>query len=277
MKIGIYTNLNKDINALAAKSLIKVLDMKGVEYAFIKTNNEKIDIELNAKDLNEVSKELDLIIAFGGDGTMISIVSLINDSNLPVLGVNLGKIGFLSEVDVNALEMAVDKLVNKEFFIEKRTLLELNINNKNYYALNEVILGSAINEQISAVSINIDDSYADTVRCDGVIVSTPTGSTAYSLSCNGPILSPSVKALIINTICPHTLRSLPMVISDDSKVVLSSKTPKMKLMIDGRTITVFGKECRIEIKKSSKNALFIRFNEENFYQKLLKKLSYWGD
>ena len=277
MIVGIYTNLNKDIDGVAAKQLINILVKKNVDY-YICSNSIELIKDSNNIAFDKLVDLSDVIFAFGGDGTMLKVVSLSNENQKPIVGVNLGKIGFLTDVAVDQMEKAVDLLIKGNYKIEKRQLLKVKTNQSSYYSLNEAVLQTVSGEHISVVSINIDDSYATTVRSDGVMVSTPTGSTAYSLACNGPILSPNVKAFIVNSICPHSLHSVPMVISDESEVRLKSLSKNMKLVVDGKIKETYQNDNEeIIITKAKHQALFIRFGNENFYQKLLQKLSYWGD
>ena len=277
MIVGIYTNLNKDIDGVAAKQLINILVKKNVDY-YICSNSIDLINDSNNISFDKLVDLSDVIFAFGGDGTMLKVVSLSNENQKPIVGVNLGKIGFLTDVAVDQMEKAVDSLIKGNYKIEKRQLLKVKTNQSSYYSLNEAVLQTVSGEHISVVSINIDDSYATTVRSDGVMVSTPTGSTAYSLACNGPILSPNVKAFIVNSICPHSLHSVPMVISDESEVRLKSLSKNMKLVVDGKIKEIYQNDNEeIIITKAKHQALFIRFGNENFYQKLLQKLSYWGD
>lgn len=277
MIVGIYTNLNKDIDGVAAKQLINILVKKNVDY-YICSNSIDLINDSNNISFDKLVDLSDVIFAFGGDGTMLKVVSLSNENQKPIVGVNLGKIGFLTDVAVDQMEKAVDLLIKGNYKIEKRQLLKVKTNQSSYYSLNEAVLQTVSGEHISVVSINIDDSYATTVRSDGVMVSTPTGSTAYSLACNGPILSPNVKAFIVNSICPHSLHSVPMVISDESEVRLKSLSKNMKLVVDGKIKETYQNDNEeIIITKAKHQALFIRFGNENFYQKLLQKLSYWGD
>lgn len=277
MVIGIYTNLNKDIDGAAAKKLISILHNKNVKY-FICSNASSAIKDENNCSFEKLIELSDVIFAFGGDGTMLKVVSMSSENQKPIVGVNLGKIGFLTDVTVEQIENAVDMLIHEKYYIEKRQLLKIETKKANYFSLNEAVLQTVSGEHISIVSINIDDSYATTVRSDGVMVSTPTGSTAYSLACNGPILSPNVKAFIVNSICPHSLHSVPMVIADDSEVKLKSLSKNMKLVVDGKIKeTYLNDNEEIRITKAKYQALFVRFGNENFYQKLLQKLSNWGD
>lgn len=281
MTLGIYTNLNRDKNAEYALILARILVEKGIDF-FVCDNAKQYFALEKCKTLKELTSISDFLFVFGGDGTMLDIVDYSSEFSTPLVGVNLGHIGFLTEVDRHKLENAVDNLISNHFSIENRAMLcaeFLDKNNKKctQYSLNEVILSSNTNCHISNIQVYIDGNLADKVRGDGVIVSTPTGSTAYSLSCNGSILDPKIKGIIVNTICPHSLHSCPMVVSDERTINLKSSSQNMSIIFDGRKVFEYTQESEIVIKKASKHACFVRFDGQNFYQKLLQKLSYWGE
>ena len=276
MKFGIFTNLNRDIKCNACKRFTDILDKKNVEY-LVCDNAKEYYPNNKLNTIDEVIKFCDLMIVFGGDGTMLNISSKCTPLNKKIFGINMGKIGFLTEIDQSEIQLAVEKLIDNDFTVEDRLVLKIEVNNNSYYAINEVLLSSIDNCHVVSVDIDIDNIFADKVRGDGVLVSTPTGSTAYSLACNGPILSPSVDALLINMVCPHTLHSCPLVIDGDSVVTLRTQSGNMKMLIDGKVINTFKENVIIKVSKSNYKARFIRLKNINFYHKLLQKLSYWGD
>ncbi len=276
MKFGIYTNLNRDIDCKVCKQFTDTLDKKGASY--LVCDNAKEYYPNNVYTMSKVVRECDILVAFGGDGTMLSVMSKCATHNKPILGVNMGKIGFLTELDKTQIDNSVDRILTGEYDIEDRLMLKVSVDGKVFYSLNEVLLSSIDNCHIVTVAIDIDDTYTDKIRGDGVLVSTPTGSTAYSLSCGGPILSPDVDALLINMVCPHTLHSCPMVVNGNSKISLSTtNTSGMKLVVDGKIVAKFHTNTTINVEKNAFSAKFIRLNNINFYQKLLHKLSNWGD
>lgn len=276
MKIGIKTNLKRDLDACASKSFCKKLREVGIEYKVCDNANEYFDGKIVAPT-KEVFEWCDIVVAFGGDGTMLDVVrSLPND--LPILGVNMGKIGFLTEIDENQISYAISALQNGDYTIERRSMLKATLNNQQFFALNEVVINRQDPCHVSAFDVYIDGILADTLRSDGVLVSTPTGSTAYSLSCNGPVLSPTVKALIINGICPHSLHSCPMVADDSMRIKISTQNDYMRVIADGIIVAKSQKESMsITIEKADKQASFVRLKNQNFYAKLREKLNYWGD
>ncbi|MDE6605694.1 MAG: NAD(+)/NADH kinase [Clostridia bacterium] len=276
MKIGIKTNLKRDIKALASKLFCQKLREVGIEYKVCDNAKEYFDAKVIAST-KEVFEWCDVVVAFGGDGTMLDIVRNL-PSDLPILGINMGKIGFLTEIDENQMGYAISALQSGDYAIERRSMLNATLGDQQFYALNEIVVSCQDPCHVSVFDIYIDDILADTLRSDGVLVSTPTGSTAYSLSCNGPVLSPTVKALIINGICPHSLHSCPIVVDDNMSIKISTKNQYMRVIADG-TIVAKSQDDGMDIiiEKSEKQASFVRLKNQNFYAKLRAKLNYWGD
>ncbi|MDE6189652.1 MAG: NAD(+)/NADH kinase [Clostridia bacterium] len=276
MKIGVKTNLNRDLNASTAHAFCAKLKSNGLSYKVCDNASDYFDAS-EVAPTSYVYEWCDVVVSFGGDGTMLDSVRYLRN-NQPILGINMGKIGFLTEVDENEIDYAVKCLKDKSYEIETRTLIKISVDGREYHALNEIIVSRQDPCHISSFDIELDGVKADTVRSDGILVSTPTGSTAYSLSCNGPVLSPSVKALIVNAICPHSLHSCPMVIDDNMKIKISTSSPNIRIIVDGIVVkNSEGNGLSVTIEKADKHASFIRFKNENFYNKLRKKLNYWGE
>ncbi len=276
MKIGIKTNLKRDINALASKLFCQKLREVGIEYKICDNAKEYFESHVIAEE-KEVFEWCDIVVAFGGDGTMLNIVRSL-PCELPILGINMGKIGFLTEIDENQIADAISALQSGNYTVEQRSMLKATVDKQHFFALNEVVVSRQDPCHISVFDVYIDGILADTLRSDGVLVSTPTGSTAYSLSCNGPVLSPTVKALIVNGICPHSLHSCPIVVDDNMRINISTKTDIMRVIVDGTIVAKSQNDgIDITIEKDKKQALFVRLNNQNFYAKLRAKLNYWGD
>ena len=230
-----------------------------------------------SRDLAKAGKIGDVLVAFGGDGTMLNVVGYCAQNEIPILGVNLGRIGFLSEASKDELEKVVDALVSGGCTVERRAMLCADTGSEKLFALNEIVLGTDSNSRVCTIDVSVNGHHADSVRGDGVIVATATGSTAYSLSCNGPVLAPDVNAFIINAICPHSLHFCPIVVNSDSRIKLVCGGSGMRLTADGRIFALGDGNCAIDIARSPKDALFIRFGKQSFYEKLVTKLSYWGE
>lgn len=266
MNLGVYSNPFKDEHGVYAEKLCKQLQKAGAKYFLCAEESFS---------LQNAPFTPDAVVAFGGDGTMLRAVGECAAKNIPILGVNLGKVGFLTEVDCTDLEEAARKLLAGEYFTEKRLMLQAEFDGKTYYALNEAALTGSLCH-VAEIDVRIDGTPADKVRADGVLVSTPTGSTAYSLACNGPVLSPEIEAFIVNAICPHSLHSCPIVVGSASEIVLKSVSEGLNLVIDGSIVRSGISGAELKISKAARYAEFIRFSKQNFYNRLLHKLNNWS-
>ncbi|MEG2561254.1 MAG: NAD(+)/NADH kinase [Clostridia bacterium] len=280
MILGIYTNTKRDTNASTCKELAKIFVAKNIPHMISDTAKDFF-VDTQTYSISEIAEKCDIVFVLGGDGTMLEVVRHTAKKDALLIGINMGRLGFLTEVSKNELASVVESVLKGDYTVEKRAMLKATFQKDNKeqtcYALNEIILSRITNVEVITINIEIDSTTADNIRGDGVMVATPTGSTAYSLSCNGPILSPTVEAFIINMICPHTLHSTPIVISDNSFVVLKTKNRDTRIIADSQIISTFDNGACVKIEKSPYYASFIRLKHENFYHRLLKKLSYWGD
>ena len=277
MNVGLYINLDRDRDGSVSSEFMHYLESRGIEYRLIER-----DITIFADEeyytRHEVLDWAELIVVFGGDGTMLSIAVDASKHNVPLLGINVGHLGFLSEISPDKMCEAMDSIMAGNYHEDTRDLLKVSYNDDTMYALNEVILNRDNTSRIMRVDVYIDDILADTIMADGVMVATPTGSTAYSLACGGPILSPNVKAFVVNSICPHSLNTRPIVVSQDSKVSLEcirSDMNKGHLVLDGKVVATLTDEHRIIIEKSEYSVKFLRLRETNFYNRLLSKMNTW--
>ncbi|MCX7729164.1 MAG: NAD(+)/NADH kinase [Bacteroidia bacterium] len=235
----------------------------------------------NSDDLNQ--QHIDLLVSLGGDGTLLETVSLVQKLPVPVLGINTGKLGFLT-YDVNQnIEEALSLILKKQYIIEKRSLLELVYPTlqvgKINYALNEIVIHKTDSASMLYIDIFIDDNYLTTIFANGVIVSTPTGSTAYSLSCGGPILEPSINAMIITPIASHSLNARPIVISDQHTLSfkVSGRNPEYTLALDAKTyqMSSASKDEPIKIIRASHQFHLAVPHPYHFFNSLKNKL-YWS-
>lgn len=220
--------------------------------------------------------DCDRILVFGGDGTMLETVRKLSGRNVPILGVNLGNLGFLAQFEQTASPQSVVAALKSNDTLD-RMLLETEFSiNKRACALNEIVIKGEAAKPIY-LDLYVDGKYVDSYHSDGLIVSTPTGSTAYSLSAGGPVLAPDVSAFVINPVCPHSLHSRPLVISTDSCVCIKLCADEKAFVIaDGSMIYTMSGYEEITISKSSLTAKFITATDDNFYKKLLEKMNRWG-
>ncbi len=230
----------------------------------------------------EIGDSVDLLIVLGGDGTMLSAARLVAPKDVPILGVNLGGLGFITEVNVSELYLALQKMLTGECSIEERMMLQARVIRHGeeiaqYNVLNDVVVTKGALARIIDLQTFIDHNYVTTYKADGLILSTPTGSTAYNLSAGGPILHPSVECIVLTPICPHTLTNRPIVIPADSVVEVSliSESEDVFLTLDGQVGMTLRRDDTVTIRKSPYRTRLLMPCERDYFQVLREKLN-WG-
>ena len=231
---------------------------------------------------NDLDTSFDLMITIGGDGTILKAVTFIRNLNIPILGINIGRLGFLATVQKTEIKEAVEALIQNEFSIKERELLKVDTNTDSddfkdlNFALNEVAINRKDSTSMIIINTFIDDEYLNSYWADGLIVATQTGSTGYSLSCGGPVITPSAKSLVITPIAPHNLNVRPLVIPNDSKIKLqvSGRSEQFLVSLDSRIITV-EKHTEIYIQTADFKLKMIQFNNQTFLKTLREKML-WG-
>ena len=279
MKIGINGINIKGEKKKILKSFIEFLESKNFTIYFsIELDNcfsKSTYKTYNSKNI----KKLNFIISLGGDGTLLNTVTHVGKSNTKILGVNIGKLGFLSFDVHDVFEKIIDDIINNNYSLEKRSLVTLkNLNNKieKNFALNEISVIKKDSSSMIKIQCYIDNKFICTYWSDGLIISTPTGSTGYSLSCGGPILTPNNKNLLITPISPHNLGLRSLIISDESKIKLKIENQKYNFLVsmDSRSYTFKG-EQEFVVEKSKFYVNLIHPNNFDFFETLRKKLN-WG-
>ncbi len=226
----------------------------------------------------EVPGQVDLLVVLGGDGTLLSIAHLAAVKNVPVMGVNLGSLGFLTEVPLEEMYLTLDSyLSGNEAIISPRRMLEARVKEKVYYCLNDVVINKGALARMIQFTIWSDDEEIATLKADGLIISTPTGSTAYSLSAGGPIIQPYIPAVLISPICPHALSFRPMVLSNDAKIKVRLLTPgeEVYLTIDGQRGNSLVKDDVVVVKRAPLELKLISSPKRCYFDLLHDKLG-WG-
>lgn len=228
----------------------------------------------------DLGESVDCVISLGGDGTMLDTITLIREKNIPVLGINFGRLGFLASISREELATAVDALVNHTFIIDKRTLIHLDSNTPLFadapFALNEFTIHKKDTSPMIKIHTYMNGEFLNTYWADGLIVSTPTGSTGYNLSCNGPILFPDSSSLVITPICPHNLNVRSIVIPDNNIISfeVEGRSDEFIVAMDARRELV-PKSVQLAVRKEAFNISLIRLNENTFLSTLRTKLT-WG-
>jgi NAD+ kinase len=218
-----------------------------------------------------------VIIVFGGDGSLLETARNATETLKPFLGVNFGKLGFLADVKENEVIDCIKMIEAGNYHIEERIMLDASYDNENICALNDIVIDKGAFQRLLKISVDINGKYFTTYTSDGLIISTPTGSTAYNMSANGPIVQPGVSAFIITPLSPHALAMRPVVIPDSSVITLTAESSAGKMILsgDGQTNMSIDSLKKITVKKAKTTAKFIKFDDSDFYMLLREKLG-WG-
>lgn len=228
----------------------------------------------------DLGEDIHCIISLGGDGTLLDTVTFVQDKGIPVLGINYGRLGFLASIGKDELHSAVNALVNRTYMLDKRTLLHLEANvtlfDKVPYALNELTIHKKDTSPMIKIHTHLNGEFLNTYWADGLIVATPTGSTGYSLSCNGPVVFPDSASFVITPVSPHNLNIRPIIVPDNNIISfeIEGRTDGFLCTLDSRRELV-DKDVQLAVKKENFTMNLIRLNENNFLQTLRNKLS-WG-
>lgn len=222
----------------------------------------------------------DILLSIGGDGTLLASATLVRNSNIPILGINTGTLGFISSISTDQIDYAINHLLKGEYTINERTLLELKSDQPLFdevnFALNEVTVLKQDTSSMIRIHAYLDDEFINTYWADGLIISSPTGSTGYSLSCGGPIVIPGTNNFIITPIAPHNLNVRPIIVSDKSKITLkvSERDEQALVTLDSRSGTI-GPGVELTIQKANYNIKLIQFEKQSFISNIREKLM-WG-
>jgi NAD+ kinase len=286
MLIGIIANITKDDVFSVVSSFIKELKRNNLEYLLTKTlleDKDKLKIELDEDFLSndeEIYKKSDLIISIGGDGTMLTTAYHAHSYDKPVLGLNLGKLGFLAEVDISQMDIIIKDIREGNYQIQERMVLTADCDNypgEKLIAINDIVIDKGGWAKMIEISAQVDGEYVSTFSADGVIVATPIGSTGYSLSTGGPVVSPSAGAITLSPISPHSLTMRPLVLSSEQEIVIKADSPHNEIQIscDGQRVYHVPPPLEIKIVKSVKPLKLVHTSVTTYFETLRNKL-FWG-
>ena len=282
MRFGIIGNIKKPEVLETVKNISKYLVSEKVEFYIEKKLSAKISknnifTKKNILSIENLISSSDIIIACGGDGTILSTANLINFKEIPILGLNLGKLGFLTEASNENIYSFIKNIINHNYKIESRTVLEVSLNKKKYYGLNDVVIDKGISSRIVKIKSLINKSSLMDFIGDGIIISTPTGSTGYGLASGGPIVAPNSEVFVLNPICAHSLSIRSLVVPDNCEIEIlaSSENEKVRLTIDGQQKVFVNNILKVKIKKAKHFVKLIKSNDSNYYDVLRKKL-FWS-
>jgi len=287
-RIGIIAKQNKPEAVTITGQLVEWLQPKGVEVYIEEEIGKSLRPNLTAPFLNPVKREeipshAEMIIVLGGDGTLLSVARLVGSHEVPILGVNLGGLGFLTEIRLEELYRVLERVIQGDFVTDERVVFHAAVIRRGerlakFIVLNDAVINKGALARIIDLETTINGEYLTTFKSDGLIISTPTGSTAYNLSAGGPIVYPSLHCIIITPICPHTLTNRPIVIPDDVEVraILKSRQQEVILTLDGQQGFVLEFGDVVEVKKAEGKILLIKSPYRHYFEVLRKKLK-WGE
>ncbi len=265
MKIAVFVNKEKPHSLELSVNYRDYFLQSGAEVYFFQRNQV-------------LEEGTDFVLVFGGDGSVLQAITSSVPAGVPLFGINSGHVGFLCEVDGTVSPKVVfDKLSAGDYTVESRNTLDVSLDGVEYVALNDVTLTRGDN--LNVVSVKVDDGtdVIQSFKGDGVIVATPTGSTAYSLSAGGPVVTPGIDAILITPVCPHTLNSRSVLVHSDKQInVTASVYGEGIIAMDGRKVAAFNAERVVGIRNGKHKALFVRLGGESFYSRLTQKLSMWS-
>lgn len=287
MQIAIYGRSTSDNTSEHIQLLFQKLNEYKAEiviyepfYNFIR---QKIEVYGNIRTYishEELNGKVDAMLSLGGDGTFLETLLFVRDSGIPILGINTGRLGFLANVSKSEIRMAIEALGEHKFTIEKRALLSVTspagVFGEVNYGLNELTVLKKGTSAMITIHACINGNYLNSYFADGLIIATPTGSTAYSLSCGGPLVMPSSESFVITPIAPHNLNVRPLVISDDNIITLKveGRSPNYLVTLDSRN-QVLETSVELTIKKAHFSANLIKLNNQDFFTTIRNKLL-WG-
>ncbi|MGI8893444.1 MAG: NAD kinase [Bacteroidia bacterium] len=287
MRVAIYgRNQVRNLEAIA-KEVVLNLEKAGAGYIMYspfkdflcKTLKTKIDCP-TFKHHSEIKGEVDFLISIGGDGTLLDTISLVRDSKIPIIGINAGRMGFLASIPTEEIEYAIDCLAKGRYDLDHRTLLRLESNQGIFgelnFALNELTIHKKETASMITIHTYLNGEYLNSYWADGLIIATPTGSTGYSLSCNGPIIFPQSENFVITPIAPHNLNVRPIIVSDKNVISLEVEGRSKNFMasLDSRSFTI-DSSVQMAVRKENFYISLIRLHDQNFLSTLRQKLM-WG-
>jgi NAD+ kinase len=282
--IGIAAKVTAPPALAYAEQIANQLRAEGRTVLFDEDTAVLLDGKFESKTKSELGRHCDLLITFGGDGTLLSVARHAPEP-VPILGVNMGTLGFLTEIRVEEFPAVLERVLDGQYFVEPRVTFTVSVSgperdaSKQYRVLNDVAINKSAVARIIEMRVSVAGLFVSTFRGDGMIIATPTGSTAYNLSAGGPIIYPTMGAVVITPICPHMLTNRPLVLPDELDIEVSLATPDAKdifLTLDGQEGFEISDRDRVCVRKSEERVLLVQSPEKNYFDVLRNKLK-WGE
>jgi len=261
-----------------SREIAKELQGRGFEIALDPATAEALDLErVHIHEKPDLGAHADLLITFGGDGTLLSVARHAPES-VPVIGVNMGTLGFLTEIRVEELRSLLDGVISGHYRSEERVAFEVHVGNETYRVLNDAVINKSALARIIEMKVTVGDQFVSNFRADGLIISTPTGSTAYNLSAGGPIIYPTMNAVVLTPICPHMLTNRPVVLPDVLPISIEVVTPNQEVFVtlDGQEGVPLIDHQRVVVQRSPQSVKLVLSPTKNYFDVLRSKLK-WGE
>ncbi|PLX93744.1 MAG: NAD(+) kinase [Desulfuromonas sp.] len=281
-KVGIYAKKNHPDAEQIAVDIRDRLEAEQLTVIMEDSLAEQIG-QVRGYAEDEIPGQVDLIIVLGGDGTLISVARQVGDLPVPILGVNLGRLGFLTEITRTELPEMLERIIRGEFVVSSRMMLDAVIHRNGevlgeYTVLNDVVINKGALARIIDMHTSVDNDHLTVFKADGLIIASPTGSTGYNLAAGGPIIYPGINSLVITPICPHTLTNRPIIVSDDARIKIEVKFDDDVVFFtaDGQVGRKLQPGDLVEVRKSSSRTLLIASPSKDYFEILRTKLS-WGE
>lgn len=279
-RIGVIAKKGEPEAVEAVRELLRLLEGRGIEF-FVESEVASV-LKLKGYQRSDIPSRADIIIVFGGDGTLLSVARLVGNLGIPIVGVNLGGLGFITELSRNEVRGNIEMIFSEKCCFEERIMLSADVYRGRkrivqHNALNDVVLNKSALSRMVELDIDINKQYISTIRADGLIISTPTGSTAHSLSAGGPILYPTLESFLMTPICPHTLTSRPIVLPDIFTLEINVKSGEdVYLTLDGQAGFPLKIADSVRIKKADYKTKFLVLHDRDYFKILRTKLK-WGE
>jgi len=277
--IGLIVNRGKPKGIPIARELVRLITTLGGRCVVDADAAHLVGHDELALPIDDYPNKVDIVFVLGGDGTLLGVARRLSAFRIPILGINIGHLGFLSEAEPDDMQSAVARVLRGEFYLEHRLMLQTTVvrdgcDLETFVALNDVCVARGSFGRMVTLDVSIEGDYLDTYSGDGLIVSTPTGSTAYSLSCGGPIVSPHIRVILITPICAHTLVSRPCVIADDQEVSIgvSARHRDIVLTVDGQPGCMLEPADVVKVYRAPFETTLIKWKERAFFELLRRKL-----
>ena len=276
---GEYFTILERVNTILAKSDAEFFISDDLK----KNKDFQIPASYSLIDFASLEKQSDILLSIGGDGTILSTVRRMGKKQIPIIGIHIGGLGFLSECKESNLKKSIHYILRNEFSISERMLLEVRIQSNGkeeiYWSMNDVVVDHGPSARILMTEVHVSDHYLNTYEGDGLIISTPTGSTAYSLSAGGPIIYPSLDTITVTPICPHSLSARPIVLHPNENVSLRFLDPfdGMALAVDGQIRIEFNEQVLVSIVKAEHSAKLINLPSNGYFKTLRTKMGWSGN